>query len=89
MTISLNDIKQRIKELLVSDIYVETPIEEMNDDESLRDSFGVDSMGFVELQALIEAEYSIKVSEEDFNPDNFSTIENLANLINRLMTSEV
>ncbi|WP_038343431.1 acyl carrier protein [Acinetobacter sp. A47] len=82
--LKLEDIKDRIKEILISEIYVEVPIADMNDNDSLRDIFGVDSMGFVELQAQLEVDYEIKISEDDFNPHNFGTIENLANLVWRL-----
>ncbi|MFC0708638.1 acyl carrier protein [Azorhizophilus paspali] len=77
-------VEQRLKEILVSEIYVEVPVEKIEPTDSLRDALGVDSMGFVELKDQIEGEYKIKISDDDFTPENFGTINALCNLINKL-----
>lgn len=78
------NIEQRIKEILVSDVYAEVAIADMQLDDSMRDVFGVDSMGFVELKDQMENEYKIKIEDKDFTPENFATIRALTALITTL-----
>ncbi|NVN10068.1 acyl carrier protein [Nguyenibacter vanlangensis] len=79
-------IEQRIKEILVSDVYVEVPVHEIQVDDSMRDVLGVDSLGFVELKDQVEKEYNINIEDADFTPENFGTIRSLTSLIERLRT---
>jgi acyl carrier protein len=49
-----------------------------SDDESLFASGIVDSLGIMDLVGLLEDEYAIVLSDEDFVSDNFETISRLA-----------
>ena len=53
-------------------------------DDSLRNEFGIDSLGFVELRVNCEEEFEVKISDDDFTPENFQSINSVANLIRRL-----
>jgi acyl carrier protein len=78
------DVEDALKEMLVTDIFVETPKEQMGLQDSLRDVFGLDSLGFVELRVLCEDHFDVAIGDGDFCPDNFSSIAALAALIRRL-----
>ena len=54
---------------------------------SLRQDLGIDSLGFVELREQVEKRFSIVISDDDFTPENFSTISSLTSLINRHCTA--
>ncbi|GAA2793131.1 acyl carrier protein [Saccharopolyspora taberi] len=82
------NIADKIKEVLVSDLFVEVPAEEMREDENLRDIFGLDSLGFVELRVQCENIFGITIDDDDFSPDNFSSISSLAGLIERLTSAD-
>lgn len=75
---------KKIKKILVSEIFVEIPEENMGLDDSLRNEFGIDSLGFVELRVNCEEEFEVKISDDDFTPENFQSINSVANLIRRL-----
>jgi acyl carrier protein len=76
---------ETIKRILVSKVYVEIPASEMDENASLRDVFGVDSLGFVELRAQCEDEFDITISDDDFSVEGFSTIARLTALVDRLV----
>ncbi|MGR6008038.1 acyl carrier protein [Bacillus cereus] len=76
--------RKKIKKILVSEIFVEIPEENMGLDDSLRNEFGIDSLGFVELRVNCEEEFEVKISDDDFTPENFQSINSVANLIRRL-----
>lgn len=73
-----------IKSILAQDLFVEVPPEEMREDDSLRDVFGLDSVGFVELRVQLQQHFRVTVPDDDFTPDSFDTIRDLVSLIDRL-----
>ncbi|MGW7489007.1 acyl carrier protein [Streptomyces sp. NPDC054786] len=76
-------IADTIKNILVAHVYVEVPIDQMGEQDSLRDVLGVDSLGFVELRVQIEEAFEIAISDDDFTPEHFATIASLTSLIER------
>ncbi len=44
---------------------------------------GLDSLALMQLILLLESEYSVAISPEDLDRENFSSLENLAALIER------
>jgi acyl carrier protein len=45
---------------------------------------GIDSIGFVELRSQVERRFDITISDEDFTPENFVSIERLAAYLDRV-----
>lgn len=43
----------------------------------------VDSLGIVELIAFLEGKYQIKVSDDDLDPANFSSVDNIVSFVAR------
>ena len=78
------EIEGTIKKILATELFVETPAEEISDNESLRDIYGLDSLGFTELRVQCEDIFDVRISDEDFVPANFRTIAALTALIRRL-----
>jgi acyl carrier protein len=73
-----------IKKILVSDIYVEVPVEQIGERDSLRDVLGVDSLGFVELRVQLEEAFDIAISDDDFTPEHFASVASLTSLVESL-----
>jgi acyl carrier protein len=48
---------------------------------SLIDSGVMDSTGVLELVEFLEAQYSIKIEDEELVPENLETIENIINFL--------
>lgn len=74
-----SDIKNYIaKNLLFSDngfIYA--------DDASFLEEGIVDSVGIMELVAFVEENFNVKVKDEDITPENFDSVDRLAEYIHR------
>ncbi|MEI5519905.1 acyl carrier protein [Streptomyces brasiliscabiei] len=77
-------IEATIKRILVDDLFVSVPPAEIQLDDGLRDVLGLDSLGFSELRAQCEYVFDIKISDEDFVPENFSSVRGLTQLVQRL-----
>ena len=67
-------IADKIKEILVAEINVEIPSDRMVDSDSLRDTYGLDSLGFAELQVQCEEMFGIIIPEDESNAENFATL---------------
>ena len=76
MTEIKNSIKQHISEnILFCEEFA------VDDDASFLDNGIIDSLGFMELVAFVEKEYTIKVAPQDLVPENFDSVNKLSKYI--------
>lgn len=81
-------IAETIKNVLVNEIFVEIPPDQMDEHDSMRNAFGLDSVGFVELRVQCEELFAITIPDDDFTPENFSSIHHLVALVERLVAAK-
>jgi len=81
------DVAATIKEILSDDVFVEVPVDEMDPDDSLRDVYGLDSLGFVELRVQAQSRFGVQIPDADYSPDNFATIRTVTTLVERLLAN--
>lgn len=79
----MSDIEACLKDILHEDLFVEIDKDKILPTHSLRQDIGIDSLGFVELKTQVESRFGIAISDDDFTPENFSTLSSLAGLIER------
>jgi acyl carrier protein len=79
-----DDIIAALRRIIVNDLFVEIAEEQIGLDDGLRTVIGLDSVGFVELRVICEQKFNIEINDEDYTPENFTSIRLLANLIDRL-----
>lgn len=77
----MSTTEHHIKAILANELFIERKPEEISDTESLRNSLGLDSIGFIELRLQVEQMFSTTISDEDFTPETFATVESLARFI--------
>ena len=82
-----SNIHDTLRNMIVNDLFVEIAPEQIGLDDGLRTVVGLDSVGFVELRVLCERKFGVQISDEDYTPENFSSIARLAKLIVRLQNS--
>jgi acyl carrier protein len=82
----VNDIERAIASILVTDLFVEVPEDRITPDDRLRGDLGLDSLGFVELRVQCENTFGITISDDDFTPENFTSIRTIADLVRTLQT---
>ena len=80
----LQDLIAGLRRLIVEDLYVEIPPEQIGLDDGLRTVGGLDSVGFVELRVRCEYRFHVEIDDDDYTPENFSSVRRLADLIDRL-----
>ena len=82
-----DDLIDGLRRLIVEDLYVEIPPEQIGLEDGLRTVVGLDSVGFAELRVRCESRFNVQVDDEDYTPENFSSIHRLAELIDRLQNA--
>ena len=70
-------LRERIATLFAEQMNLDIPAIETN----LFDSGALDSLGFVQLLALLEQEFGLTVSLEDLQEENFRSIARIAELV--------
>jgi acyl carrier protein len=78
------DLIAALRRIIVNDLFVEIAEEQIGLDDGLRTVIGLDSVGFVELRVICEQKFNVEINDEDYTPENFTSISLLANLIDRL-----
>ena len=82
-----DDIVASIRRMLVTDLFVELPEDQIGLDDGLQTVVGLDSIGFSELRILCERKFNVQISDEDFSPENFSSVRRLATFIERIKSA--
>ncbi len=79
-----DDITATLRRMLVNDLFVELPEDQIGLDDGLQTVVGLDSIGFSELRILCERKFDVQISDDDYSPENFSSVRRIARLIERL-----
>jgi acyl carrier protein len=83
-----DDLIAAIRRMLINDLFVELTAEQIGLDDGLQTVVGLDSIGFGELRILCERKFNVEISDEDYSPENFSSVRRLATLVERLQTAK-
>jgi acyl carrier protein len=86
MSVSENDIKQKIKAYIAQEQRVSE--KELDEEQSLFEAGIIDSMGAFDLTAFLEATFNIKFEEEHFFDRRFRSIQGIASLIMEIKASQ-
>ena len=70
-----------LKQILIEDLFVSLAPDEIKLEDSLANDLGVDSVGFVELVAILEEKHGIKISDEEAKSGNLRSLDRLSSFI--------
>jgi acyl carrier protein len=82
-----DDLIAALRRMVVNDLFVEIAEDQIGLDDGLQTVVGLDSVGFVELRVLCERRFNVEIIDEDYTPENFSSVRRLATLIDRLQAA--
>ena len=82
------DLVAKLRKIIVNDLFVEIDENDIGLNDGLRTVVGLDSVGFVELRVLCEQKFNIEINDDDYTPENFTSIRLLASLIERLQAQK-
>jgi acyl carrier protein len=67
MSLSADQVVTDIKHILVEELFIDIPKDELKDDDLLSNGIGLDSVGLLELIAIVEEKYAITVERRNDN----------------------
>jgi len=74
-------IEDRLKSMIVERLFLRVAPEDIEDEKSLIDDYGADSVSLLELVVGLEEEFGIRVEDEDFDVAHFSSVAALAKFV--------
>ena len=82
------DIKSKLKNFIITEFIFENDDNSIQDDELLLEMGIIDSVGVVVLMSFMQEKFGIQFDDKDLVPENFQTINNMKDLIERKQLSE-
>jgi acyl carrier protein len=77
----MNDLKDRIKNLIVERLFLDVAPESIGDSDNLMETLGVDSVALFELVVGLEDEFGISLEDADFQIDSFRSVNSIAEFV--------
>jgi acyl carrier protein len=75
-------VQERVRQFIVENFYVTDP-SDLADDVSLINSGLVDSTGMLEVIAFLEAEFGIRIGDQETIPSNLETVGRITAFVER------
>lgn len=75
------EIKQRIKAMIVERLFLNVLPSQIGDEESLMDTYNVDSVALFELAVGLEDEFGVSMDDANFSVESFRTVNTIAELV--------
>ncbi len=74
-------IEERLKHMIVERLFLKVDPESIDDDASLMETYGIDSVSLLELVVALEDEFDIDIEDEEFDVKNFENVAALKTFI--------
>jgi acyl carrier protein len=86
----MNDLKRKLKELLIERLKFEdmTPDDIKDDDLLFAGGLGLDSIDALEIVVMLESEFGIKVKNESAARENFQSVASLAAFVEQRLAEQ-
>ena len=86
----MNDLKRKIKELLIERLKFEdmTPDDIKDDAPLFAGGLGLDSIDALEIVVMLESEFGIKVKNESAARENFQSVAALAQFVEQRLAEQ-
>jgi acyl carrier protein len=80
-------IEDRIREMMVERLFLQIQPDEIDVEANLMENYGIDSVQVAELVVGTEATFDISFEDDDFDPTQFETVKQIADLVRSKLDS--
>ncbi|HXX33494.1 MAG TPA: acyl carrier protein [Thermodesulfobacteriota bacterium] len=72
---------ETLKRFIIGEIATELDLKDIAADQSLLETGILDSLGILKLVTFIEAQFLLKIDDEEMIPENFETLSGISKMI--------
>lgn len=83
MAVSEKEIREQVKNFIVTNFFLDLNTIELNDDSSFLDNGYVDSTGMLEVIGFLEETYGISIADDEMVPENLDSLSNIGAYVTR------
>ena len=76
-------LKSELKSMIVERLFLKVAPESIPDEANLMETYGIDSVNLFEIVVGLEDEFGLSLEDEDFSLATLSTVDDLAELVER------
>jgi acyl carrier protein len=77
----INALLPQVKKLVVERLFLDTPPENIGDDENLLEKFGIDSVRMFEIVVGLEESFGVNFADQEFSVERFATARKIAEVV--------
>jgi acyl carrier protein len=77
----MDSLKSRIKKMIVERLFLDVNPETIDDDASLMETYGVDSVALFEIVVGLEEEFGVPMEDVDFQVEAFRSVNSIADFV--------
>jgi acyl carrier protein len=83
VAVSEKEIREQVKNFIVTNFFLDLNTIELNDDSSFLDNGYVDSTGMLEVIGFLEETYGISIADDEMVPENLDSLSNIGAYVTR------
>jgi acyl carrier protein len=79
----MTELKDKLKEFIMTEVNPELNLQNLDDDEPLIDSGIVDSLGILKILAFLDETFGVDLSSEEIKPAHFKDIRSICAMVEK------
>ena len=88
MSIEASAVEAKVRGYILENLLFTSDAAQLPNDASLLDRGIIDSTGVLEIVLFLESEFGVKVQDSQMLPENFDSVNNIVNFIQRLKSAQ-
>ena len=84
MSIEASAVEAKVRGYILENLLFTSDAAQLPNDASLLDRGIIDSTGVLEIVLFLESEFGVKVQDSQMLPENFDSVNNIVNFVQRL-----
>jgi acyl carrier protein len=88
MSIEASAVEAKVRGYILENLLFTSDDSQLPNDASLLDRGIIDSTGVLEIVLFLESEFGVKVQDSQMLPENFDSVNNIVNFVQRLKSGQ-
>ncbi len=88
MSIEASAVEAKVRGYILENLLFTSDAAQLPNDASLLDRGIIDSTGVLEIVLFLESEFGVKVQDSQMLPENFDSVNNIVNFVQRLKSAQ-